>query len=238
MREREEKPMSDDLYYEAVKSLMRVPWLRSKAPEWLDKAMLSITTPSLKQADGGRNLIAKGWKELYLDEIYKDGMLEEAKKLHQEQEEARRARAVVDAVASSSEGEAQQAVAAILRRTEEEVDMNLPPEVRDVVGVEGAWHEAAVPAVVKGKGQVKSRPGTSTKTARKKQSQQDAVAILQQVRVAQCGHHVNCFVGRGDVVVRTHRRTHTHTHTGAYLRARARAHTHTHTHTHTHIISA
>ena len=220
MRERKENPISDDLYWQAMRSLLRVPQLRSKAPEWLEKSMRAITNPSLKPEDESRNLIAKGWKEIYLDPIQKEGMLEEAHTYHAEQVEARKARQVVEAVQSTSSGQAHAAVAAILSQAEPEVDMNLPEAVRDVVRVEGAWHEAAVPVVRGGKKEVKARPGTSAKTLRKKQAQEKAVALLLEV----------CVCNKFDLFMytRTHTHTHTHTHTNT--------HTHTHTHTRTHII--
>ena len=107
-------------------------------------------------------------------------MLEEAREYHAQQIEDRKARQVVEAVQSAASGLAQQAVAAILSQTETEVDMNLPEAVRDVVRVEGAWHEAAVPVVRGGKGEVKSRPGTSIKTLRKRQGEAEARDLLQR----------------------------------------------------------
>jgi hypothetical protein len=50
-------------------------------------------------------------------------------------------------VSTADAGQRVQAVRAILARTSETVDENLPDEVRDVVRVEGSWHESCVPAV-------------------------------------------------------------------------------------------
>ena len=201
MRERKEKPISDELYWQAMRSLLRVPQLRSKAPEWLQNSMHAITKPS--QEDEGRNLIAKGWKELYLDPIQKEGMLEEARTYHTEQVEARKARQLVEAVRSASGGQAHEAVAAILSQAEPEVDMSLPEEVRDVVRVEGAWHEAAVPVVRGGKKEVKARPGTSVKTLQKRLAQEEARDLLLEV----------CVCNKFDLLCMEHTHTHTHART-------------------------
>jgi len=221
MNEREEKPISDALYYDCVKSLMRVPQLRQKAPEWLEESMVSITSPSLSVADQGRNLIQKGWHEIYLDKIQEDGMLEEAKKYHAEQVEARKSRALAQAVLDAPAGQEVQAVSAILSSTAQHVDMNLPQEVRDVVSLEGAWHEAAVPGVPVEKGQSKRRPGNSSRTLHKNRNESRTLQELRQVLNACVTYICIC---RCDASERVNQYIHSHTY----------VHTHTHTHTHTH----
>jgi hypothetical protein len=180
MWQREDKPISDELFYAAVKSLMGVPQLRAKAPEWLEKAIQSISTVSVDKDGQSRNLIEKGWKDLYIDEIYKEGMLEEAQKHHDEQAEARRNREVEDVLRRAPPEQQAQAVSAIFRSTAQEVDRDLPKEVQDVVRLEGAWHEAAVPVVREEEGRGKPRPGTSSKALHNRLSEGKAMDRLRQ----------------------------------------------------------
>ena len=126
----------------------------------------TIKGRSIDPTDQGMNLIQKGWNQLYLDPLNVEGFEKEAKEHHQKEVEHRRDREIAEAVLSVDAGQRVQAVRAILARTSETVDENLPDEVRDVLRVEGSWHESCVPVVPPTKWQVQSRPVTSHRSAR------------------------------------------------------------------------
>jgi hypothetical protein len=90
-------------------------------------------------------------------------------------------------VSTADAGQRVQAVRAILARTSETVDENLPDEVRDVVRVEGSWHESCVPSVPPTKRHVQSRPGTSHRSARDREkliaTQRALEAVKKQMTI-------------------------------------------------------
>ena len=57
---------------------------------------------------------------------------------------------------------------------------DLPPEVQDLVRLEGAWHEAAVPVVPEEQGRGKARLGTSSKTLQNRRAEGKAMDRLRQ----------------------------------------------------------
>ena len=138
-----------------------MPKLRNLAPSWLQTALKRIDTPLTGGSDltkwrpEGRNLIRKGWDQLYLDRIFAEGTLAQAKKDHDDRH-ARRlgdqaARAAVQAVAagSSQTQAAAAAVAAMASVASGQADeySGLSPEVQAVARVEGAWHTSFEPVV-------------------------------------------------------------------------------------------
>ena len=72
---RDDTGMSNEDYQARLNTLMRIGTLRNMAPIWLDQAVKYISKPLEGE---GRNLIQKGWDELYLGPINVDGFLQEA----------------------------------------------------------------------------------------------------------------------------------------------------------------
>lgn len=178
MTTHKENPLSPAIFSDCVKSLLRMPTLKAKVPEWMRVGVELVTKVSTDPADQGMNLIQKGWKQLYLDPLNVEGFEKEAQEHHQKEVERRRDREIAEAVLSVDAGQRVQAVRAILARTSETVDENLPDEVRDVVRVEGSWHESCVPVVPPTKRYVQSRPGTSH---RSKRDQEKLLATLRSL---------------------------------------------------------
>jgi hypothetical protein len=85
-------------------------------------------------------------------------------------------------VLSVDAGQRVEAVRAILARTSETVDENLPDEVRDVVRVEGSWHESCVPVVPPTNRYVQSRPGTSHRSMRDQEKLLATLRSLEAVK--------------------------------------------------------
>ena len=122
MRQLIVNPISDHLYRDSTRELMSMPKLRNLAPSWLQTALKRIDTPLTGGSDltewrpEGRTLIRKGWDQFYLDRIFVEGTLAQAKKDHDDRH-ARRlgdqaARAAVQAVAAGS-SQTQAAAAAV-----------------------------------------------------------------------------------------------------------------------------
>jgi hypothetical protein len=159
-----------------------MPTIRAKVPEWLRVGVELVTKVSTDPADQGMNLIQKGWKQLYLDQLNVEGFEKEAKEHHQKEVEHRHDREIAEAVSTVDAGQRVQAVRAILARTSETVDENLPDEVRDVVRVEGSWHELCVPVVPPTKWHVQSRPGTSHRSMRDQEKLMSTLRSLKAVK--------------------------------------------------------
>ena len=70
-------PITETDYIARLSALMSIGRLRNMAPYWLDEAVKHISKPIEGE---GRNLLKKGWDQLYMDPITKEGFLEEAKK--------------------------------------------------------------------------------------------------------------------------------------------------------------
>ena len=135
------------------------------------------------------NLIQKGWKQLYLDPLNVEGFETETKEHHQkegerrrEEGERRRDREIAAAVSTVDAGQRVQAVKAILARTIDSIDENLPDEVRDVGRIEGSWHESCVPVVSPTKRHVQSRPGTSHRSMRDQEKLLATLRSLEAVK--------------------------------------------------------
>ena len=73
-------------YIARLSALMSIGRLRNMAPHWLDEAVKYISKPIEGE---GRNLLKKGWDQLYMDPITKEGFLEEAKKAQKDAAEKR-----------------------------------------------------------------------------------------------------------------------------------------------------
>jgi hypothetical protein len=69
-----------------MSDLMSVGRFRNMAPYWLDEAVKYISKPIEGE---GRNLPKKGWDQLYMDPINKEGFLEDAKKAQKDASEKR-----------------------------------------------------------------------------------------------------------------------------------------------------
>ena len=189
MTTHKEHPLSPAIFSDCVKSLLRMPVLRAKVPEGLRAGVDLVTKVSTDPADQGMNLIQKGWKQLYLDQLNVEGFEKEAKEHHQkegerrrEEGEHRRDREIAAAVSTVDAGQRVQAVKAILARTSETIDENLPDEVRDVVRIEGSWHESCVPVVPPTKRHVQSRPGTSHRSMRDQEKLWATLRSLEAVK--------------------------------------------------------
>jgi hypothetical protein len=189
MTTHKENPLSPAIFSDCVKSLLRMTTLRAKVPEWLRAGVQHVTKVSTDPAEQGMNLIQKGWKQLYLDPLNVEGFEKEAKEHHQqegerrrEEGERRRDREIAAAVSTVDAGQRVQAVKAILARTSDSIDENLPDEVRDVVRIEGSWHESCVPVVPPTKRHVQSRPGTSHRTMRDQEKLMATLRSLEAVK--------------------------------------------------------
>jgi len=79
-------PITETDYIARLSALMSIGRLRNMAPYWLDEAVKHISKPLEGE---GRNLLKKGWDELYMDPIKKEGFLEEAKKAQKDAAEKR-----------------------------------------------------------------------------------------------------------------------------------------------------
>ena len=75
MRSNETSSISTDDYQSRVSKLMSVVILRNKAPEWL---WLAVQHVSKKIPDEDRNLIKKGWDEIYRGPMGAEGFLSRA----------------------------------------------------------------------------------------------------------------------------------------------------------------
>ena len=73
------EPITEADYAGRMSGLMSIGRLRNMAPVWLNESVKHIS----KIIDGeDRNLIKKGWDQLYMDPIKKEGFLEQAKQAH------------------------------------------------------------------------------------------------------------------------------------------------------------
>ncbi len=72
MHRNETSSISTEDYQSRVSKLMSVVILRNKAPEWL---WLAVQYISKKIPDEDRNLIKKGWDEIYRDPMGAEGFL-------------------------------------------------------------------------------------------------------------------------------------------------------------------
>ena len=80
------EPITEADYTARMSGLMSIGRLRNMAPVWLNESVKHIS----KNIDGeDRNLIKKGWDELYLVPIQKEGFLEQAKQAHKVAQEQR-----------------------------------------------------------------------------------------------------------------------------------------------------
>ena len=161
-----------------VKSLMGMKMLRSVAPSFLFEGCKAITA----LRDDGRNLIKKGWDQLYMETATAPGFAAQAReKLHQRQIEAAAAAAYVAGLAAgalaggtgaggSSVASVAQMSPGILEATEEDA------LVAEVAAIERRWHEQdAATAPQTGK---KRRAGKTAERAdaRSKRAAVDAAA--------------------------------------------------------------
>jgi hypothetical protein len=69
-------PITLEEYEGSVRELMSTKRLRDMAPRWLNSAVNHISQPFPGEE---RNLIKKGWDQLYLDPIAEEGFLEVAR---------------------------------------------------------------------------------------------------------------------------------------------------------------
>ena len=74
-------PIDETDYRARMSNLMSIGRLHNMAPIWLDEAVKYISKPIEGE---GRNLIKKGWDQLYMEPIMEEGFLEEAKKAQKE----------------------------------------------------------------------------------------------------------------------------------------------------------
>jgi hypothetical protein len=92
------EPITETDYAVRMSGLMSIGRLRNMAPVWLNESVKHIS----KNIDGeDRNLIKKGWDELYWVPIQKEGFLEQAKQDHkvaQEQCQKDKQQALFDAM--------------------------------------------------------------------------------------------------------------------------------------------
>ena len=72
MRSNETSSISTEDYQSRVSKLMSIVILRNKVPEWL---WLAVQYISKKIPDEDRNLIKKGWDEIYRDPMGAEGFL-------------------------------------------------------------------------------------------------------------------------------------------------------------------
>ena len=80
------EPITEADYAGRMSGLMSIGRLRNMAPVWLHESVKHIS----KIIDGeDRNLIKKGWDQLYMDPIKKEGFLEQAKQAHKVAQEKR-----------------------------------------------------------------------------------------------------------------------------------------------------
>ena len=79
-------PITETDFIARLSALMSIGRLRNMAPHWLDEAVKYISKPIEGE---GRNLLKKGWDQLYMDPITKEGFLEEAKKAQKDATEKR-----------------------------------------------------------------------------------------------------------------------------------------------------
>ncbi len=68
--------MPQEQYESSVRNLMSRTCLRNMAPDWLNSEVQHI---SQSIPDEERNIIKKGWDQLYLEPIRKEGFLETAR---------------------------------------------------------------------------------------------------------------------------------------------------------------
>jgi len=126
---------SDELLSKAVNALLKVTVLRAKAAEWLMTGCAVL----LKPIEGeGRNLIRKGWQQLYIEPALAPGFVAAAY-------ERRRAREV-----AATEAEVQRRVAAAAAGASFGGAAHAPSEldalIEQVKNLEAGLHEAEVPA--------------------------------------------------------------------------------------------
>ena len=75
------EPITEADYAARMSGLMSIGRLRNMAPVWLNESVKHIS----KIIDGeDRNLIKKGWDQLYMHPIKKEGFLEQAKQTHKD----------------------------------------------------------------------------------------------------------------------------------------------------------
>ena len=103
MRSKETSSISAEDYQSRVSKLMSVVILRNKAPEWL---WLAVENISKKIPDEDRNLIKKGWDQLYREPMSDEGFLSRARdaragwqQVHKEAKSKARDQAVKDYIA-------------------------------------------------------------------------------------------------------------------------------------------
>ena len=103
MRSKETSSISSEDYQSRVSKLMSVVMLRNKTPEWL---WLAVEHISKKIPDEDRNLIKKGWDQLYRDPMREEGFLSRAREAkagwqeaHKEAKRKARDEAVKDYIA-------------------------------------------------------------------------------------------------------------------------------------------
>ena len=92
------EPITEADYTARMSGLMSIGRLRNMAPAWLNESVKHIS----KIIDGeDRNLIKKGWDQLYMHPIKQEGFLEQAKQAHkvaQEQRQKDKQQALFDAM--------------------------------------------------------------------------------------------------------------------------------------------
>ena len=73
------EPITEADHAARMSGLMSIGRLRNMAPVWLDEAVKHVSR-NIEGED--RNLIKKGWDQLYMDPIKKEGFLEQTKQDH------------------------------------------------------------------------------------------------------------------------------------------------------------
>ena len=79
--------MSSEEYQVRVSKLMSVVILRNKTPEWLWSTVQHI---SKQIPDDDRNLIKKGWDQVYMDRIREEGFLSRAREVRADWQESQK----------------------------------------------------------------------------------------------------------------------------------------------------
>ena len=183
------KPLTEAEYIAKVGALMKMEVLRNMAPAWLWSACESILKPLPGE---NRNLILKGWQQLYLDKARDPAFLMEAIKAREER--ARKAAeeklATVAAAAAAAgaaaalagaggaavaAGAAAALAAASIAPATPGGACALPTEVAAVAALEKTFHEAEVPTAKVRK--IKSKERKSRREAR----QQPAASTRQDL---------------------------------------------------------
>ena len=201
------KPLTEAEYIAKVGALMKMEVLRNMAPVWLWSACESILKPMPGE---NRNLILKGWQQLYLDKARDPAFLMDAIKAREERSRkaaeeklatvAAAAAAAGAAAALAGAGGAAVAAGAAAALAAASVApagpggaFALPTEVAAVAALEKTFHEAEVPPARARKVKTKERHSRrdqhhqAAATARKDLNEMDVDSVGNGLMVAAAG---------------------------------------------------